>query len=171
MEIWKTIEGYEGMYQVSNLGNVKSLERNVKHFRGGDKILKERILNPTMKANELRIGNYISIPQYGSINNITERVTSDIIASLYNNGLHSDRYEPIPLTEEWLFKFGFEQPTREFDPFDKGKLSIHLKDETFVNGRIYFNSWFIVDMNLLKHVHQIQNLYFALTGEELTTNN
>ena len=28
-EIWKDIEGYEGYYQVSNLGRVKSLERDV----------------------------------------------------------------------------------------------------------------------------------------------
>ena len=27
MEIWKSIEGYEGLYEVSNFGNVKSLER------------------------------------------------------------------------------------------------------------------------------------------------
>lgn len=26
-EIWKDIEGYEGLYQVSNLGRVKSLPR------------------------------------------------------------------------------------------------------------------------------------------------
>ena len=25
-EIWKDIQGYEGFYQISNLGNVKSLE-------------------------------------------------------------------------------------------------------------------------------------------------
>ena len=29
MEIWKSIEGYEGLYEVSNFGNVKSLERQV----------------------------------------------------------------------------------------------------------------------------------------------
>lgn len=29
-EIWKDIEGYEGLYQVSNLGNVRSLDRYVK---------------------------------------------------------------------------------------------------------------------------------------------
>lgn len=29
MEIWKDVVGYEGMYQVSNLGNVKSITRNV----------------------------------------------------------------------------------------------------------------------------------------------
>lgn len=30
-EIWKDIIGYEGLYQVSNLGNVKSLPRQWKH--------------------------------------------------------------------------------------------------------------------------------------------
>lgn len=29
IEIWKDIEGYEGLYQVSNFGNVKSLKRNI----------------------------------------------------------------------------------------------------------------------------------------------
>ena len=29
MEIWKSIEGYEGLYEVSNFGNIKSLERQV----------------------------------------------------------------------------------------------------------------------------------------------
>lgn len=30
MEIWKDVVGYEGIYQISNLGNVKSLDRNIK---------------------------------------------------------------------------------------------------------------------------------------------
>ena len=34
MEIWKDIEGYEGLYQVSNYGNINSLDRYVNH-RGG----------------------------------------------------------------------------------------------------------------------------------------
>lgn len=38
MEIWKDIEGYEGLYKVSNLGNIKSLN----YHRSG----KERILKP-----------------------------------------------------------------------------------------------------------------------------
>lgn len=43
-EIWKDIPDYEGLYQVSNLGRVKSLERYVKHLSGSMKLLKERIL-------------------------------------------------------------------------------------------------------------------------------
>lgn len=46
-EIWKDIPNYEGMYQVSNLGRVKSLQRLVKHWRGGDRIIKEKLLKIT----------------------------------------------------------------------------------------------------------------------------
>ena len=42
-EIWKDIEGYEGLYQVSNLGRVKALDRYVKHWRGGLLLRKEQI--------------------------------------------------------------------------------------------------------------------------------
>lgn len=50
-EIWVDIKGYEGLYQVSNLGRVKSLERTVKHSSGGDKIVKERILKGSCNNN------------------------------------------------------------------------------------------------------------------------
>lgn len=43
-EIWKPIKGYENLYEVSNLGRVKSLERTIKHSKGGNKVIKERIL-------------------------------------------------------------------------------------------------------------------------------
>ena len=48
METWKNIKGYEGLYQVSNMGRVKSLERKVRHWRGGELTIKERILKPGM---------------------------------------------------------------------------------------------------------------------------
>ena len=46
-EIWKDISGYEGYYQVSNLGNVKSMERMVerKNNETGNLSLKSRILS------------------------------------------------------------------------------------------------------------------------------
>lgn len=43
-EIWKDVEGYEGSYQVSNLGRVKSLERIVNHSIYGKMYVGERIL-------------------------------------------------------------------------------------------------------------------------------
>lgn len=48
-EIWKDIEGYEGLYQVSNLGRVKALPKYC--FNGsGDWLMKERILKPHLSS-------------------------------------------------------------------------------------------------------------------------
>lgn len=43
-EIWKDIEGWEGIYQVSNFGRVRSLDRIVSRSRNGDKFIKGRLL-------------------------------------------------------------------------------------------------------------------------------
>jgi hypothetical protein len=49
-EIWKPIPGYEGLYEVSDFGNVKSLERLVKN-NGGFNMVKEKILKPFKVGN------------------------------------------------------------------------------------------------------------------------
>lgn len=49
-EIWKDIEGYEGIYQISNLGRVKSLIRVIKRSDGKIKTFKERILKPALNT-------------------------------------------------------------------------------------------------------------------------
>ena len=43
-EEWKNIEGYEGLYQVSNLGRIKSLERLINHKTTGKALYKEKIM-------------------------------------------------------------------------------------------------------------------------------
>lgn len=48
-EIWKDIKDYEGLYQVSNLGRVKSLDHYVKHPKGSLRLIKERILKPFLQ--------------------------------------------------------------------------------------------------------------------------
>jgi len=45
-EIWRDIKDYEGLYQVSNLGRVRSVDRYVKHSKGGVRIMKGKILKP-----------------------------------------------------------------------------------------------------------------------------
>lgn len=62
-EIWKDIKGYEGKYQVSNLGRVKSLEREIENdgMFGKQKKLfvREKILTPrTSKSKGLKTGYY-----------------------------------------------------------------------------------------------------------------
>ena len=46
MEIWKNIKGYEGLYQVSSEGRVKSLERTFIDKIGRERYVKERVLKP-----------------------------------------------------------------------------------------------------------------------------
>lgn len=43
-EVWKDIKGYEGLYQVSNLGRVKSLDRVITYKDGRKCLFRERIL-------------------------------------------------------------------------------------------------------------------------------
>lgn len=49
MEIWKDIEKYEGHYQASDLGRIKSLQRIVPHGKKGTQVVGEKILRPSIK--------------------------------------------------------------------------------------------------------------------------
>lgn len=51
-EIWENIEGYEGLYQISNQGRVKSLER----IDENNHPIKERIMKPSMSLGYLYVG-------------------------------------------------------------------------------------------------------------------
>lgn len=50
METWKDIEGYEGMYQVSDAGRVRSLDRYVNHVTG-KRITRGKIMRPHAMPN------------------------------------------------------------------------------------------------------------------------
>jgi len=50
-EVWKDVKGYEGLYQVSNLGRVKSLERTVTAKNGSKRTIRQRILKPKTERN------------------------------------------------------------------------------------------------------------------------
>ena len=109
-----------------------------------------------MDVRELRIGN---LTYYGG------RVYTIGYYPFSFSGHENDmaHYKPIPLTEEWLLKFGFEN-------YDSLKFSINdllvvdLHDFTFGVNR--FDVCWLDNKNTI-HVHQLQNLYFALTGKEL----
>jgi len=121
-----------------------------------------------MKATELRIGNYIIYNGCLKFNeNDVNIINGGNIHKMEQSIDYREEYEPIPLTEEWLLRFGFKKDTAEHCYMHKG----------FPSG-IYFvidAEWAICgDFNectyirLPKYVHQLQNLYFALTENELT---
>jgi hypothetical protein len=55
MEIWKDIQGYEGLYQVSSLGKVKSIDRYVKHNSGSKMLIKSVVMHPSISCGYKRI--------------------------------------------------------------------------------------------------------------------
>lgn len=111
-----------------------------------------------MKVNELRIGNYVMYEP--TIDDWEEKVIT--LHSLLQVDISPESYCGIPLTEEWLLKFGFDETIVEGYPLyqsNKGFIVEYYVDESV---------FLILDFEVrVKHVHQLQNLYFALTGKEL----
>lgn len=125
-----------------------------------------------MEIKELRIGNLVKTRKqdYFTKKGITEvkSIDYDSINS-YNDGRVSDKNElenlsGIPLTEEWYLKFGFEKRGNFKTIFTPcGKALVFISDFIVFCG-------IAVEIPIL-YVHQLQNLYFALTGDELTIKN
>jgi len=111
-----------------------------------------------MKAEELRIGNYAThlgvVSQLSSVGqwcNITTSAEEVPVTDL----------EPIPLTEEWFERLGFNdgsdlQVTENIYLIAMSDNSVKLAE-----------SGNYIGVNI-QYVHQLQNLYFALTQKELT---
>lgn len=131
-----------------------------------------------MKAQELRIGNLTNL---GRVYEIKENKFYVYDDDETNYGSAWDKIEPIPLTEEWLLRFGFEKEVMSFskniDLFGGGKKLSFSGDYLYIIDSDKQNTiptdiitlW-NKDVKKQFYVHQLQNLYFAITGEELTIN-
>jgi hypothetical protein len=122
-----------------------------------------------IQANELRIGNWVMHPN-GDV-----KISAEDIGSKYS----LDACNPIPLTPEIFEKAGFEKET----PDDKYGV-VYKKDKfNFIIRRVNFGmigkddfgwsfelsdetNWATI-VSKLQSLHQLQNLYFALTNTEL----
>jgi hypothetical protein len=131
-----------------------------------------------IKANELRIGNILNYTGKGNaaypsgIVAVNEVLSDGINLSMGDSTVYEfELLQPIPLTPEILEKVGFEKDhnTSFFKyplPLSIAKLSVNPD-----NGTVWLrkngNSLNPIDV---KYVHQLQNLYFTLSGEELEVN-
>ena len=124
-----------------------------------------------MKAQELRIGNYIKfqVIDRERIIKVDARFFRSVAISRESNEIEdndelSDYYQPIPLTPDILEKCGFEK----FKGLWNYKLvpigyELNLVKINGLNENEFENQI----GESIKHLHHLQNLYYALTGEEL----
>lgn len=137
-----------------------------------------------MKASELRIGN---LTEYFIKDNLDERKewwevnTLDIndISDIDRLGFELAGYRPIPITEECLLKFGFVIRNKHYS-LNYGGESMRYAFFDIPRNKfiLYFHGKFGFNCEegrknedyCIVYVHQLQNLYFALTGTELTLN-
>lgn len=123
-----------------------------------------------IKANELRLGNWVTNGE-GVWLPVHEILEDGKLVCYPNNGTVKLRCvinnpQPIPLTEKWLLRFGIDH--KKTIEKKGGNIEIELKSghvvvlgsDSCTGGMCYFVE--------CKFVHQLQNLYFCLTGEELT---
>ena len=133
-----------------------------------------------LTANELRIGNLVQIVKYwkdfyDENYFIPKEINLDDLRAINN---FKDIAKPIPLTEEWLLKFGFEINDDLGDeiyyqiPEEKNGYGICFDHNDITFYKYYGNGaenvhTLIYDEKHLQSVHQLQNLYFSLTNTEL----
>jgi hypothetical protein len=133
-----------------------------------------------IKPNELRIGNlldyegqHLPVLAIDNEREFTNTKTNELLKCSITIGQYDDNgfmwttngrwlkhFKPIPLTEDWLLRLGFE--VYEFDHKENqyrfGERLIVIRDHIFCDYGTGVNLMF---------VHSLQNLFFALTGNEL----
>ncbi len=128
-----------------------------------------------MKSQEFRIGNTVYVYTGGNHAEHIHSLEPQDFKALQAM-IDAEECKPIPLTEEWLLKFGFERKENNFTDFvyikqlDK-EAFICLEDDfsfCFFDTVVSYDKGEYPAFDFIpKYVHQLQNLYFALTGEEL----
>ena len=99
-----------------------------------------------------------------------------IVCNIHSNEWPISDYKPIPLTEEWLLKFGFilekdlvwlREDEKEYQVYRKNISIIDIKGSYYLWIGIEEDDWYSFEWTKIEYVHQLQNLFFALTNTEL----
>ena len=125
-------------------------------------------------ARQLMIGNYLTVD--GKYIRVKDIGDDGINIFWYHEMTHYDvlfeDLEPIPLDNEILTKCGFEKKDRSNEYWDFWILDngwyIGMAHHNEPSAGVEKNSYYWGENYVqIKSLHQLQNLYFALTGEEL----
>lgn len=130
-----------------------------------------------MKINELRIGNLLREKVTKTELKVIELTENNIVTYVIDRSLYplysGWEMEPIQLDKKSLLKFGFKhqyENIKGVDFFDyhiddNFSLYVNLNKMNISVSKKNIGNVFTKD---IQYVHQLQNLYFALTGEELS---
>ena len=117
-----------------------------------------------MKVQELRVGNWVEYAH-----------DSDECTTIQPSSMeHTNEFKPIPITKEWLVKFGFISDGIKHLTHSIHKLTVDVRlilMYQIVYEQPEISTLYIKGIQLIStitYVHQLQNLYYALTGKELT---
>ena len=111
-----------------------------------------------IQAKELRIGNYIKYQD-----NLNFIVELEDFSDLYLGEDYIEDYHPIPITQQRLIDLGFEDIGGHEYQIDHDLIVENEYTENGFWNFVYGNAY----ITRIKSVHQLQNLYFAITGKEL----
>ena len=83
--------------------------------------------------------------------------------------MDSEAMQPIPLTEEWFERFGAKKDDLEHDSYVLSSITCDYRffKNYLLDNTIYWTCEKVLGDTCIQYVHKLQNLYFALTGQEL----
>jgi len=127
-----------------------------------------------IQSKELRIGNVV-LDKDNNIFTIAGISEGSVFKEGDYIGTPIEWIKPVLITEEWLLKLGFEKEKYSslsinffrLKVLSHGTISFYPKEKGF-NIELGTTSGYNFGTTKIEYVHQLQNLYFALTNEELT---
>lgn len=125
-----------------------------------------------LKIQDFRIGNYVNSTHKDYVNFTYVTEVQELTGWAFwhyqrrdepNHELELRALSPIPLTEQWLLDFGFEKIAGQYKLMI-GSIALVIR----IYGTCYTELGSLYLDDAIQYVNQLQNLYYCLTGKELT---
>lgn len=136
-----------------------------------------------MQFNELRIGNIINVTHQGkpmpaAVWSISRReIYANTLEPVDVKYMHKrmDQVEGVPLMEDWLVRLGFECDDNDrvwthkctWGGLSQALMMVERINDPYSPFMVSVAWQGVIEIKVVTSVHQLQNLYFAITGEEL----